>query len=206
MKTRKTLTRIIAHWLIDCSSEQVITRNFLLVLFVLIMSVVSYAADVVVEKPVYSAGDYWIFVNEKGDTTKVEFLREEEEQYVFSRDGSQVVKDFDFTEKHPGPIIRFPLKKGQSWTYEYTGQSAVSFTKRSPRMVARYEVADYEQITVPAGIFWAFKITVTHESGRAGSGHSVDAATYWYAPDVKQIIKGSEVREPLLMLKEYKIK
>ena len=65
-------------------------------------------------------------------------------------------------------------------------------------------IAAYEQITVPAGTFWAFKITVTKESKKKGI--SKGSATYWYAPIIKQIIKSIEEEKPTSELKEYKIK
>jgi hypothetical protein len=184
-------------------------NKVLFLLAVLMMCNTSYAADPISERPAYSAGDYWIFT-EDGKDVRVEFVREEKEHYVFSRDGVQVVKNLTLTNVdqldrgYPGPIVKFPLKKGKWWNYEYTAQLMASSNLPDQGRVARYEVADYEQIAVPAGTFWAFKITVTKETRRRGK--PMGSATYWYSPEVKQIIRSSEAGNPLLELKEYKIK
>ncbi len=186
-------------------------KSVLLLLYVVSLSVVSYASDAVVERPVYSAGDYWIFVDGKGKSSKLEFLREEKDTYVFRRNGTEVVKDFSLmdvskkTEGFPGPIIRFPLKKGNWWNYEFTAKPYTTRPGNYP--IARYEAVDDDKITVPAGTFRAIKITVTIDVQRElkRSVQTVSSATYWYAPDVKQIIK-AEKGEVQWELKKYKIK
>ncbi|MDH5202819.1 MAG: hypothetical protein OEW69_06140 [Nitrospirota bacterium] len=178
---------------------------FMFLIFVLVLVGISYAADPVVERPVYSAGDYWVFTRDDGKTTKLEFLREEKDRYIFNQDGVQVVKDFDLTvEKrmrdYRGPLVKFPIKVGKVWTYDYEGASA---RYQSVGRQAKYAVAAYEQITVPAGTFWSFKITLSiYETIYWEKGFSTE---YWYAPDVKQIIKSSKEGK-ILELKEYKIK
>lgn len=160
--------------------------------FVLIMNVVGYSADVVVERPVYSVSDYWIFTGD-GKDVRLEFLREEKDRYIFNLDGVQVVKDFDLTEEkrkrdYRGPLVKFPIKVGKVWTYDFEVESirTVRFVGRQ----AKYVVAAYEQITVPAGTFWSFKITLSiYETTYWEKGFSTE---YWYAPDVKQIIRFSK--------------
>lgn len=187
-------------------------RGILFVFLILIMVGICYAQDLIVERPTYSAGDYWIFIHEDGKEVKIEFLREEKNHYVFNKNGTELIKDFNLTsiEKKglygfPGPVIKFPLKVGEWWNYEYEKETDI--TKRSRRMIARYEVTAYEQITVHAGTFWTLKIDVTKEDpGRMGRKTKFKgSATYWYAPDVKQIIKSIE-KEKASELKEYKIK
>jgi hypothetical protein len=90
---------------------------------------------------------------------------------------------------------------GKSWNYEWKNEPAEKATPDTGR-IARYIVEAYEQLTVPAGTFWSFKIAATIESARYGK--VFDSAIYWYAPDVKQIIK-SDWKRKILELKRYKI-
>lgn len=185
---------------------------FLLLLFVISLSVVGYASDVVVQRPVYSAGDYWIFIDGKGKSSKLEFVREEKDKYIFSRDGTEIVRDFNLMDVSraggfPGPVIKFPLKKGAWWNYEFAAPSATG--SAHGERIARYEATDYDKITVLAGTFQAFKIAVTIEDiyrrGGGARARAIGSATYWYAPNVKQIIK-AEKGDLSWELKEYKIK
>jgi hypothetical protein len=186
--------------------EENMHKVFLL-LGLLIMIDVSYAGDPVAERPTYSPGDYWIFT-EDGKNMKLEFLREEKDRYVFDKHGIPAAKDFNLTpvenigRGYPGPIIKFPLKVGKSWNYEWKNESIEHATPDTGR-IARYKVEAYEQLTVPAGTFWSFKIAATIESARYGK--VFNSAIYWYAPDVKQIIK-SDWKRKILELKRYEIK
>ena len=179
-------------------------NKVLFLLAVLMMSNISYAADPVVERPVYSTGDYWIFT-ENGKDVRLEFLREEKDRYIFNQEGIEVVKDFNLTEEkrksdYRGPLVKFPIKVGKVWTYDYEGKG-IHF--KSAGRQAKYEVTAYEQITVPAGTFWSFKITLSiYETTYWEKGFSTE---YWYAPDVKQIIRFSKEGR-VSQLKEYKIK
>ena len=180
-------------------------NKVLFLLAVLMMSNISYAGDQITERPVYSAGDYWIFT-ENGKDVSLEFLREEKDRYIFNRDGVQVVKDFDLTEEkrmrdYRGPLIKFPIKVGKVWTYNI--EKYGDFRLREAGRQAKYEVATYEQITVPAGTFWAFKITLSIYEMKYWEKRFF--TEYWYAPDVKQIIRLSKEGK-ILELKEYKIK
>ena len=184
-------------------------KELLFLLFIALISGIGYASDIVVERPIYSPGDYWIFTGGKGKSSKLEFLREEKDKYVFSRDGTEVVKDFSLMDVSksggfPGPIIKFPLKIGSWWNHEFTVESPAGIGHG--QRIARYEATSYEKITVPAGTFQAFKITVTIDAVITKKGYKeVGSATYWYAPSVKQIIKAE--KEGLLWeLKEFKIK
>jgi len=182
---------------------------FIILLFIALSSVFGYASDVVVERPIYSSGDQWTFIGEKGTIIRLAFLREEKDKYIFSSNGTEVVKDFSLrdvtqTRGFPGPIIKFPLKVGDWWNYEYTEELATA--SGSGQRIVRYNAADFEKITVPAGTFNAFKITATIDAALGKKGYKkIGSATYWYAPDVKQIIK-AEKGELLWELKEYKVK
>lgn len=179
----------------------------LFLLATLFMFDISYAADPAAERPSYSAGDYWIYTDNHKEV-KVTFLREEKDRYIFEKEGTKVVKDFnlttveDKTGGYPGAIIKFPLTVGKWWNYEFQAE-AIAGSKKETGRIAKYEVESYEQITVPAGTFWAFKITATIVNARRQTFKN--SAHYWYAPEVKNIIKSSS-KGKLLELKQYEIK
>jgi hypothetical protein len=178
----------------------------LFLLMALFMFDISYAANPTVERPMYSEGDYWVYAGDEKEV-KLTFVREEENRYIFEKGGAQVVKDFNLTtikdksSGYPGPIIKFPLAVGKWWDYEF--QVEDTLTKKEPVRIAKYAVESYEQITVPAGTFWAFKITFTIVGKKFG--HTLKSGDYWYAPEVKNIIKSSSKGE-LFELKHYKVK
>lgn len=183
-------------------------RNVLFLLAAVFLFNSSYAADQAAERPGYAAGDYWIYASDDDKEMKITFLREEKDRYIFERRGTQLVKDFNLTTiedkpgGYPGPIIKFPLTVGKWWDYEFEAE-AIAGSKQWTGRIAKYEVESYEQITVPAGTFWAFKIAVTI----VGSKHQkfVGSAEYWYAPEVKNIIKSS-VKGKIVELKKYEVK
>lgn len=181
----------------------------LFLLATLFMFDISYAADPAAERPSYSAGDYWIYTDDRHKKeVKVTFLREEKDLYIFEKEGTQVVKDFNLTTiegktgGYPGSIIKFPLTVGKWWNYEFQAE-AIAGDKKDTGRIAKYEVESYEQITVPAGTFWAFKITVTIVDAKRHTFKN--SAHYWYAPEIKTIIKSS-FKGNLLELKQYKVK
>jgi len=184
-------------------------NKVLFLVVTLFMFDISHAVGPPAERPSYSAGDYWVYADDDKQV-KFTFLREEKDRYIFEKGGAQVVKDFNLTTVdhksggYPGPIIKFPLTVGKWWDYEFKSEGAAGgMTKRNPGRIAKYEVESYEQITVPAGTFWAFKIAVSI----VGSKYQkvVGSAHYWYAPEVKNIIKSS-VKGKLLELTQYEIK
>lgn len=186
-------------------------RNILFLLVLLMSFADSSASEPVAERPTYNEGDYWVFISKtlKGsEEVKIEFLKEEKGHYIFSRNGKQV-KDFnDIVEEsvppgYPGPTLKFPLSVGKSWDVEFKAEDGPGGMKRDIWRIAQYKVETYEQITVPAGAFWAFDISVDIETKNVkkflGSIH------YWYAPEVKQIIKRSG-KGGTADLKDYKTK
>ena len=178
----------------------------LYLLAALFMFDISYAADQAAERPTYSAGDYWVYTDDDKQV-KFTFLREEKDRYIFEKGGAEVVKDFnltnveDKTRGYPGPIIKFPLTVGKWWNYNFEAE-AIAGSRQWTGRIAKYEVESYEQITVPAGTFWAYKIAVSIVGTKFQK--TVGSAHYWYAPEVKNIIKSS-VKGKLFELKQYKV-
>ncbi|MFQ5897949.1 MAG: hypothetical protein ACE5JN_06855 [Candidatus Methylomirabilia bacterium] len=79
-------------------------------------------------------------------------------------------------------MLKFPLLVGKRWQHSYTRAVGKDVTQRS----LHAKVTAYERVTVPAGTFAAFRIETTNRRlDRALPAYE----TYWYAPEVKFIIK-----------------
>jgi hypothetical protein len=93
-------------------------------------------------------------------------------------------------------ILSFPLETGTSWSYSYE-YPMYSGTGKG-RNELKSKVIGWEQVTVPAGTFWALKIEQTGWSNDLSpsaivatyqrAGVRVDL-TLWYSPEVKYIVK-----------------
>lgn len=193
------------------------------IIMVLVLTFVSVClAEVpIAEQPVYSSGDTWVYIqkNEKKSTekkVKLEFLRVDSDRYVFLKnEKKEYITDFNLTiekrkshGRYPGPVIKFPLEKGKKWSYTHLAgeHGGPDFSKRSIERTTTFEVVAYEQVTVPAGTFWAFKVVATVEGGSTLRIYDRGTHTYWYAPDVKQIVKSNEYRIGTMELKKYILK
>lgn len=178
------------------------TIFFLLATF--LITNVSYAADPTTERPRYTAGDYWVYKTDAKDYGFT-FVREEVDRYIFEKGGAQFAKDYNLAAigvmkgGAPGTFVKFPLAVGKFWNQDFTVED---MTVRDTARVAKYAVESYEQITVPAGTFFAYKITVTYASVKYG--HIYGSGEYWYAPEVKNIIK-SAFRGKIMELKKFKV-
>jgi len=170
----------------------------------------------VVEKPVYHAGELWVFIKDSGEKMKLEFLRTEGDSYVFLKNGKkEVIRDATLSDverksqgRYPGPILEFPLHVGKTWRYSHKAgkYSGPDITKRTVERSTTFIVESYEEITVPAGTFQAFKIVATVESESSSPGILTGSHMYWYAPEVRQIVKSSEYRVGTWELRKFKVK
>jgi hypothetical protein len=191
---------------------RLIEKNIFCVLFIFVLLIstgICIAAEPVYERPIYKEGDFWVFVNRNQFKERThKFLREEKDKYVFGLDESDRTKQIYFTSDigigigYPGPVIDFPLTVGKKWDCKFQKKRTTGITERDLK-IARFKVESYESVTVPAGTFQAFKITVIIE--RIKGGKIKESASYWYAPKVKQLIK--RIRKGNTWeLKEFKIK
>jgi uncharacterized protein YxeA len=195
-------------------------KKIILLCSILTFISISFAEDPIAEQPVYKEGDTYVYFqkNEKKNKEtkiKLEFLRMDGDNYVFLKNGKKErVWDANLTSlkrkehgRYPGSVIKFPLKQGKKWEYTHLSgmHGGPDFSKRSTERTTTFEVVAYEEVTVPAGTFWAYKITATVEGG-AGTPVERGTHTYWYAPDVKQVIKSSEFRIGTMELIKYKLK
>lgn len=77
----------------------------------------------------------------------------------------------------------WPLWVGKAWTSTYFYNDFK--LGRVFQISATIKVAAYEDITVPAGTFKAFRLEYTPERNNASSG------MYWYAPSIKLVVKSA---------------
>jgi hypothetical protein len=184
-----------------------ITAYVVSLILLLMVPGISFSEDQVAEKPTYSEGDYWTLVNRnKSKEVKHSFLREEEDKIVCGLDESDRTRDIYFKARikspplgYPDPIIDFPLTVGKKWEYEFKSTSGEQYKRRS-----KYTVEAYEPVTVPAGTFQAFKITMITET--IGSFKASEKDQYWYCPEVKYIVKRIDKGGNTWELKDYHIK
>lgn len=83
----------------------------------------------------------------------------------------------------------WPLFVGKTWTASETYKDDMTGHRFSP-VVTYWKVTAYEDVTVPAGTFKAFKL----ESSPGTNNASLK--TEWYAPDVKVVVKQILERTP----------
>ena len=188
---------------------------FCLIAFLVIPDI--YAADAVApvaEKPLYTKGDSWLFVNRnKFKKRKHIFMKEEIDKYVFKLGKSDRTSYIYFTSKIKGtltgyrnPVLDFPITVGKKWDHKYQREGQVGGHK-TDIIRASHKVVAYESVTVPAGTFQAFKIDVVCEV--ADSKRIItnpEKLYFWYAPEVKQLVKRIKGNLDIWELKNYKIK
>lgn len=97
------------------------------------------------------------------------------------------------------PWRSWPLTLGKRWSFESTwvrGDGVRGKTEQKAEVVA------YEEVTVPAGRFMAFRIEhrgyYSNSSGRNGTQDD----TYWYVPEVKADVKHERRSGRLLWTEE----
>jgi hypothetical protein len=81
--------------------------------------------------------------------------------------------------------LKFPLSPGQKWNLDYSFK-AVGARKAVSRLV-EVTVANWEQVTTPAGTFKALKLR--KEDGPPQG--QVWVNVYYYSPETKSVIKSS---------------
>ena len=85
----------------------------------------------------------------------------------------------------------WPLEVGRSWRSERTWTDNVLHPDYSGPGWEEYTVVSWEEVTVPAGTFMAYKVVRTKASWETTS---TDSSISWFAPEVGGFIKGIWVR------------
>lgn len=171
----------------------------------------------IAERPKLTKGDRWEYMKSVGRVVSYDFMEEINEQLIFQYQENtdkkkeiytpdlNLVKIFnkkgelkeEFTP-YKGSF-RFPLFVGKKWSYTYS--TTKHEKKGQPGILDDYisdvKVVSYEQIKVPAGTFWAFRI----EEGRykwevkKRPKRGISERTVWYSPEVKNVVKAEELTE-----------
>jgi len=87
------------------------------------------------------------------------------------------------------PRYKWPLKLGKKWKYEVVWENNEGTTGKTSQDV---EVVSYEELTVAAGTFMAYKIVY---KGRITNSRGFDGAledVWWYAPALKTYLKHTQ--------------
>ena len=143
------------------------------------------------ERPTYTTGDKWILTYGVYDLVRIE-----NDLYVFAAAGDREIhltKDLTIAKvKRGNSVWEFTPPPSISWPLE-VGKSGTIFTFWSRpdgggRLNIEWKVEAYEDVTVPAGTFKAFRITYSFLLGPPGNREWREFST-WYAPEVRQIIK-----------------
>ena len=96
------------------------------------------------------------------------------------KDGSVLAQN----EPHTG-LFSWPLQVGNAWRWRARWQDYVVRPDFSGSFWTDYEVKAYEEVTVPAGTFMAYRVELVRTQYE---GHT-DIA--WFAPEIGQVIKGA---------------
>ena len=156
----------------------------------------------------YSVGEKWTW-KYKGVTTEGEVRSEgEDTREIVSKDGvlgmtvgndTIPLSDITKPEKSETPRFKWPLKVGETWTYEknWTSQDGTTGTQSQDA-----KVLSYKQETVEAGTFMAY--TIEYKGTVSNSrGYNAQTDEVWlYAPEIKNFIKMTQTQDGFLYNEE----
>jgi hypothetical protein len=136
----------------------------------------------IAELPVLQRGDYWVY--RRGDSTRTKTTA-------------------------IAPNVGFPLWIGKSWNYGSEGlpRGRNAPTSQAPRTPTRIDcqVTTFRQIVVGAGTFGAFECECQCKTISVAYEPECGKWTFWYAPDVKNIIRiNTEGSTATMELIDYK--
>ncbi len=152
--------------------------------------------DPVAEAPKMQVGDSWVsegYSRHVGKDTyhrkiiEVEtdgsFVREVKEQKSGKKYYQRFENNYNIMETEGILYLNFPLFVGKQWKDKYKGRATdgAYYNYRNT-----YKVVKIENILTKAGEFIAFKILRNHYNITKGGS---DREIYWYAPDVKYVVK-----------------
>ena len=165
------------------------------------------------ERPGLVVGDRWVLSGPSGARIEDTYAGPRGEALLFRRvnfakGSTTVASQYDRlltadlaliggggTENRPDDgALRFPLEVGKSWQHRYV-RVLQRRTQQQHEVVVDAQVQSYERIVLPGGPFDAFRIESVSKSSTANVPPV--AATYWYAPAAKAIVKyQAEVTAP----------
>jgi hypothetical protein len=161
------------------------------------------------DKPDIHVGDRWSWQHTNGladekDFTRIEDIVEVSANEISTRvrvkgkPGSAIAtytrewNPIDVVSAQYAPYLKdfaFPLETGKKWVGE--ADKTLFSNGKHGKFSLKGEVVAFEKITVPAGTFDAYKISVLLDASGTDEdvniGNTVE--TYWYAPSVKRYVK-----------------
>jgi hypothetical protein len=159
----------------------------------------------IAERPIFTKGDRWHY-NRRDKILSYEFIEEKDGELIFLvgwEDGKKSKEmrtpELNFTkgyyetcDPYRGPF-KFPLYVGKKWNYTHSSSKYKQSggTGESTVIDSSVKVVAYEQIKVPAGTFWAYKIEENRVTRGAKSSRGYYATT-WYSPEVRNTVKNEE--------------
>lgn len=144
------------------------------------------------ERPIYAVGDRWFRQDGVYDLVRIE-----NDRYVFAagpRREIHLTKALGLARiQKGGSVMEFDPPPELAWPLEIGKWGVVSGLWRTPqnpaglRATFTWKAEAYEDVTVSAGTFKAFRIALSIQGSRWG-GPSRDAVI-WYAPEARQLVK-----------------
>lgn len=162
-----------------------------------------------VEKPEVHVGDRWTWQHTNGLVNEKDFSQIEDVVNVSDseirtrlrikgRPGSLIAtynrdwNPIDLGSAKYEPYLKnfaFPLQAGKKW--DATADKMLFSNGKHGKFFLKANVVAFEKVTVPAGVFDAYKVNVVLDASGtdedANIGHTVE--TYWYAPAVQRYVK-----------------
>lgn len=187
-------------------------RIFLLGLLVLFYASMVCAQDKV-EAPVWNVGDKWVF--SAGSSTEV--IRIDENSFVIKTLSSDNIENIFIHDKttlnrthrmegekrrryegHWNKALNFPLAIGKVWENSFKSRAAgTTIGAQENLYFEKFKVLGFEDVKVQAGTFKAVKIEYRQEGFSPSGGMRVGKAWYWYAPEVKYVVKWEYESNPV---------
>ena len=163
----------------------------------------------VAERPILKQGDRWDYTRRE-KVVSCEFMGEKDGQLVFYITWDDGTKETEFRtsdqnflkgldtkgeiHEEVAPFrgwLSFPLWVGKKWSYTFQTSNTRRASSMSSNIDSDVKVVGYEQIKVPAGTLWAFKIEEVRKvrGAKKGPGANGIHITAWYNPDIKGSVK-----------------
>lgn len=143
----------------------------------------------------FKPGDQWVWRQvdnltnlETGQRMRTVVQKGDEQKFSNGQSSSPIQAAY-MGNKFKTSWRQWPLAVGKQWEYRQEKETADG----SDHITTDVTVAAYEEVTVPAGKFMAFRIEYRgfHMMSRAGRGDYKGRynETYWYAPEVMADVK-----------------
>lgn len=151
------------------------------------------------EAPQFTVGDEWTY--EGGGKKWVQRVIDIQPDAIIMRYGGDEVRGYDpktmniifhlqgekrfkFNDTR-GQILNFPMQVGRKW-------SNIVTTKGGTNILEEFHAQSVERLVTKTGTFRALQISYKSQNQRTLK--EISSGSYWYAPEVKAIVKRAEAR------------